>query len=176
MATFKRSNIGEVLPLLQTQLANSLSFPPERVLMRKHATDSLKPATLQADQYVVIRPEEEVAIRPQITSAGRHDGRYNRRVTVVAWSRLNIDYANQDYSWLTDPNLGELQLEKAIMNALLTWIPINGNNDVLAIPGRVEQITAPVGDYPEDWGHSDFSIVYQMYRNVNQAVIFPGAQ
>ena len=173
MPSFIRSNLATILPLLQQQLATFLQFPLYRVVLQKQG-GPLKLATLQADQYVVIRPEAESFNRRQIQSAGRTDARVDRAITFVCWSRLNLDYYAQDYSWLIDPHYGELYFEQAVKNALLTWIPTDSGNNVLAVPTRISEVTGAVSDQA-DWGHAEGRIWYQMYLDVNQANIFPGA-
>lgn len=173
MPGFIRSNLGVVLPLLQAHLAAMLQFPTYRVVIQKHG-GPLRIASLQADQYVVLRPEDEAYNRRQIQSAGRQDGRVDRGVSVVCWSRLNLDYHAQDYSWLLNPDYGEMDFENAVRNAVLTWIPTDSNNNVVAIPTRILNLTAAVTDVA-DWGHAEFRLNYQMYVDVNQGNIFPGA-
>ena len=148
------------------------TFPIERVVMQKNSD---LPASLQADQILVITPETENMIRPQIGSAGRKDARVDRGVTVVLWSRLNLDVAWQDQSFLLDTTYGLIPFENLVVNSLLTWIPMDSGQNVLAMPTRCQMITPPTSRNA-DWGSEALSVTYQYYRNVAQATIFPGAQ
>lgn len=175
MPGFIRSNLGAVLPLLRTQLMTFTGFPEERVVVQKH-TNQQDPASLQADQVIVITAEGETPVRPQITSAGRRDARMDRRVTVTLWNRLNLDEAYQDYEFLLHTEFGLIPFENSVYNCLLTWVPTDGSNNVLAVPTRVEVITPPQTNR-QDWGTESVAVVYQFYRDVGQAQnLFPGAQ
>lgn len=174
MPGFIRSNIATILPLLRTHLMTFTGFPIERVLIQKH-TNLTDQASLQGDQVIVLTPELESMVRPQIKSAGRHDARVDRRVSVVGWNRLNTDVAFQDSDWLLQTTLGYLPFENAMINALLTWFPTDGGNNVLAVPTRCESIAAPATTRA-DWGSAAVSVNYQFYRDVSQAILFPGAQ
>jgi hypothetical protein len=172
--SFVRSDIWTVLPLIATQLQQFLGFPPERVVMLREG-QSPDEASLQGDMVVMIRPEAENVNRRQIQAAGRHDFRVFRRVSWITWTRLNVDYSGQSYSWLTNPTLGHGQFENAVKNCLATWIVQDGNRNALAIPARIEVNTAPI-KARDDWGYASGIQVYEMYLDLNQAPIFSGAQ
>src|SRR5271165_3559162 len=119
--SFIRSNIWTVLPLIQAHEVQFLGFPIERVIMLREG-QSPDEASLQGDFVLMLRPEGENTNRRQVQAAGRHDHRVDRRVSWITWTRLNIDYSGQSYSWLTDPKLGHGQFENAVRNSLATWL------------------------------------------------------
>jgi hypothetical protein len=172
-ATFIRSNVLTLLPLLAQQLQMFLDFPPERVIMLRDGQD-IQDASFQGDFVVMIRPGGEQTVREQVRAAGRHDHRVDRAITWICWTRLNVDVPGQSYSWLTDPALGNTQFENAVKNCLAVWMPVDVNNNVLAIPGRLSDVAPPVKDRA-DWGHSQGTWWIQMYLDLAQSPIFPGA-
>jgi hypothetical protein len=174
MPAFIRSDVQTILPLLQAHLMAFTGFPIERVVMQKN-TALTEQATLQGDQIIVICPQGEGMVRPQIQSAGRHDARVNRQITITGWNRLNTDVSFQDQDWLLSTAYGYMPFESAMMNALVCWFPQNGSQDILAVPTRCESISAPQTTR-DDWGAASVAVNYQLYRALNQQVIFPGAQ
>lgn len=162
MATVLRSNLQTILPLIKTRIMDVTGLESEAVVYSKQPA-KVKPS-FQADKVVVLWVRSQITQKPFVAGAGRVDTRVTRRVTVVIWNRLEVDYDLQDEAFFTDANYAIFILENQVLDALATFKPVDAqNNIVVTEPLWIGPVAEPVPDM-EGWGHSevDIEIVYEL--------------
>ncbi len=167
MPTVLRSKFSTILLAVQARLVAKLGFPLERVLVSKKDP----PFFAQGDQFVVVRPRGFRVSEPIVGAAGRVDTRIMRRFTVTLWTRLVLDETDRDTEWLTDPTLGHLDQENAVIDAVQIFWPATSGDDLLTTyPIRLVDGSEP-GELPsaKEWGASTLTFEAQYEISLDQS-------
>jgi hypothetical protein len=143
-------------------------FPEERVVLLARAD---VPYHAQADQYVRIWPRSQTTQGPIVQGAGRLDARVVRRVSVCLWTRLALDEADRDNSWLLHATLGHLDAEHKLFDALLGFHPEDADGNWLCYEDcRVVAAAEPSKDRAEpEWGKSEVDVEVPYVLDLNQS-------
>ncbi len=131
MAAQIRSNISAILLLIRDRIVSWPVVPLERILV----TAEDDPPFFNGEQVVVIQVLGEQAVSPNNVAAGRINNERKRTLRIHARTRQVVDPADQDAVHLTDVQVGHLEFEDTITDALETFQPTDNNgNQLVAWP------------------------------------------
>lgn len=116
-------------------------------------------------------------VRNDQDATGRLSTRLVRPVEVRPRTRLALDVGGYSDLWLTDPNLGHLQLEELIFNALEQFEPADTNGNWLVTePIRLIPSVRPVipeapPQTPREWGDSRLTYEVSYLLALNPSIL-----
>src|SRR5438445_6030753 len=103
---------------VRTQLMTALSFPGERVLLCDPESLDFHP---HGDQYVILWPDLEGNMLPDVAGSGRINCQMTDRFAVHVRTRFAVDESSQAVQWLTNASLGHIILRHKIWDALIDF-------------------------------------------------------
>jgi hypothetical protein len=173
MATVTSCTFDVILNALLTQLQAVTTFPAERC----GASQTGDPETFQrqADQFILVRAGPQRPDPHCFTGRGRADPVFMRKVTVVLWTRANLDEIGRDLIHLTDAVLGHFPAEALLWDALSLFQPTDSNqNWLISQPITTGPCTEPVAGKGESevsggWLHSGLEFDVSYVLTFNQA-------
>jgi hypothetical protein len=110
-----------ILPPLRQRLMDVTGFPQERVLFIQGDVTF----HTQAEQYLVVKLEDEKDEEPIILGAGRHDVRELQVFSVTVRTRCSLDQAQESFIQLTDLTLGHLRIVHQVKDAMILFQPLD---------------------------------------------------
>lgn len=159
--------LDAILPVLRARIVSVTGLDDTVVWETKKAK---VPFNAQADHFVTIRPRGQQCNRPIEQGAGRLDLRATRRISITAYTRVELDEHDRDTNWLRNQTLGHLQLERKILDAVTTFKVIDANGNLLALPIRPGVWQEP-DEEKEDpaWGSSTLDIEITFVVQLDQS-------
>lgn len=146
---------GAVLLALQAQLVAStaIGLTADRIFF----SVVIDPPHTTGDREILLVPGDE---RVDLSSmgAGRIERRVARAMRVVIRTRCGLDEGNRDTNWLNNATLGHYALEDAVIDALDTFLAVDGSSNALTFaPIVYKGLQAPtrnVIDRASGYGYS----------------------
>jgi hypothetical protein len=169
MATTVRTSLPILLLNIQSWV-RSLNLVPDPTAV-KMWLGRKPPRPNQADHTIYLWPKNQSVKKTFGNAAGRIDTRVNRRVIVLAFSRVDFDAMDQADGVLTDPTYGHLVFEHSLYDALECYLPLDGSGNALVEqPIRLESTaeTERVNEEtPDGWVSSalEFSVSFELALN-----------
>jgi len=161
-----QANLELTLKLLQAALMKYVGLPPERCYFV--ALDDPHPAHPQAEQYVTLALGSMRVKQSVIRGAGRSDARCVQDVRITGWCRVALDEAGKADVFLLDSKRGIIAFRRAIINAILTLVPVDATQNVLALPVRVRG-SIGAGQSPDDpeWGKVELTAEVEWEEDID---------
>lgn len=171
MATFLRSSLSVIVPLIKAQIASSVGIDLTYV---KVVAGNRKVPFFEGGPDVVLRLGGESPDVGVIDGAGRIDNRRTRTITAECRSRAYLDTVDSDETRLLDvTGLGHILFCDNVVNALELFIAQDGSNNALTLPLRVGRCGDPTPD-PQDptgnWLTSKFTVDVEYELDVDQSI------
>lgn len=160
------TSLVNIIPVVKAQLVRATGLPDTAIrLVARGQTPRF-----QADQDILIRPGQVAWDQGFDVGSGRVCAIIRRPLLVTVRTRYNVDLSDEDAYRLTDAVNGHIPLEEKVVDALLDFVPRDGNDNML-----VQEPMHPL-DYPQeeeqpaeaaDWVESRlaFQLTYQIPLN-----------
>lgn len=147
-----------LLPIIEKRLAFVTGLPPERIRpwMGEDAPH------FQADQDLVLRLAGISPDSGWFQGGGRFSCRVTERLEVQIRTRLALDPSGEARVWLTDAVIGHIQLRDKVLDALVSFIPTDADQNILTtdqlvmVPSKAPRQDGARGK-PMDWGSETFT-------------------
>lgn len=162
---------GAVLLALQAQLVGwtAIGLTADRIFF----STVIDPPHTTGDREILLVPENEHVDLSSI-GAGRVERRVVRYMRVVIRTRCGLDEGNRDTAWLNNATLGHYALEDAVIDALDTFLAVDGNGNALTFePIRYKGLQGPVRtnvDRASGYGYSVAAFEVPYIRTLDQTM------
>ncbi len=137
MAAVITTSMEVLLPLIEARLTYITELPAERIL--PWVGD--EPPHLQGDHDLVLKLGGIVPDTGWYVGGGRTSFRVTETLEVQIRTRLILDPTGVSRAWLTHATLGHVQLRKLVLDALVGYIPHDGDGNALIAEGLVPKTT-----------------------------------
>lgn len=128
----------------------------------------------QGESDILIRIGGFTSVGETVAAAGRVCTMLDRLIHVICRSRLALDQADRDDTWLLNSSRGHFVIEEQVLDALhIFWPTDSSDNDLTTQPIRVNTSSqadkeASAGLRNRHWGYSAISYDVQYLPPLNQ--------